>query len=403
LKLTQKAVDSLTLPPGKSDFTFRDDDLKGYGVRMRVGGSKKYVFAYEHGTRQPKVTLGDCSALRERDARKMASELYAKVRLGADPAREKVTARAKGTETVEAALRTYLPARQKKQRPRGYKETERHLLAHARPLHALPLVDIDRREVAGLLTKITASAGEVTANRVRTSLSAFFAWAIVQGLRETNPVLGTTRHVETARERVLSDSEIAAIWTHLDSDDFGAIIRLLLLTGCRANEIGSLRWDEVEGGEIRLAAERTKNGRSHIIPLSDSAQEILDAQANRRPDRNYVFGRTADAPFVGWVKPRHELDKRIAATTGAPLPYWTPHDLRRTAATRLGDLGVLPHVIEAILNHVSGHKAGVAGIYNRATYAAEKRAALTLWAEHVRSVVSAGENKLSAFRYKANH
>ena len=138
----------------------------------------------------------------------------------------------------------------------------------------------------------------------------------------------------------------------------------------------------MSGDAIELPAERTKNGRAHTVPLSEPAQQILDA-VPRRLDRDFIFGRTANAPFVGWSKPRYRLDDLIAERTGARLPHWTPHDLRRTVATRMAEIGVAPHIVEAVLNHVSGHKAGVAGIYNRATYAGEKRAALDRWAEHV--------------------
>jgi integrase len=394
MRLNSKTVKALSLAAGKAEQTFWDDDLPGFGVRLRASGGASWIFQYDHAGRTRKVTLGAVTALPAEMARKTATELYAKVRLGDDPAAAKNAARTKAKDTFAAALKTYLPMRESKQRPRGYVETARHLLNHARPLHALPLVDIERRHVADLLTKTTAATGEVTANRVRTSLSSFFAWTVAQGLRETNPVAGTARHAEKSRERVLTNDELTLIWRHLEDDDFGVILKLLILTAARANEIAALSWHEIVDGEIRLPGDRTKNGNPHIIPLSGAAMAILDRQAERRPGRQYVFGRTADAPFIGMVKPRHKLDERIAAATGAALPHWTPHDIRRTAATAMAEqLGVLPHIIEGILNHVSGHKAGVAGTYNRATYEADKRAALEAWSGHVKSLVAdAGES-----------
>jgi integrase len=154
-----------------------------------------------------------------------------------------------------------------------------------------------------------------------------------------------------------------------------------MLTAQRANEIAELRWDEVHDEQIMLPAERTKNKRPHIIPLSELAKAILGGF--ERGDRTHVFGQF-DTGFQGWHVAKRTLISRIA---GKPLTHWTPHDLRRTAATCMAELGVQPHIVEAVLNHVSGHKGGVAGIYNRATYDKEKREALNLWAEHVMALV----------------
>ena len=125
-----------------------------------------------------------------------------------------------------------------------------------------------------------------------------------------------------------------------------------------------LRWDEVQDEEIALPEARTKNHRAHVIPLSNPARSILDKV--RRDGRTHVFGRD-DTGFQGWGNSKRRLDRGIAEK-GKPLPHWTIHDLRRTVATRMAELGVQPHIIEAVLNHVSGHKSGVAGVYNRATY-----------------------------------
>ena len=141
-------------------------------------------------------------------------------------------------------------------------------------------------------------------------------------------------------------------------------MRLLLLTGQRRNEIADLRWAEIEDGAIVLPKERTKNSREHVVPLSPQALAVLDEQAER-VGRERVFG-DGEGGFSGFSKARERLDE------ASGVAGWTLHDLRRTAATRMADLGVQPHVVESILNHISGHKAGVSGIYNGAAYAAEK-------------------------------
>ena len=158
-----------------------------------------------------------------------------------------------------------------------------------------------------------------------------------------------------------------------------------------------MRWEEIDLASARwcMPPERTKNHRPHEIPLPAPALKII-RELLRQPDRPFLFGE-GQGPFQGWSKARAGLERRAAAA-GHPLAPWRLHDLRRTVATRLAELGGQPHVIEAVLNHVSGHKAGVAGIYNRALYAAEKRQALELWAEHVRSHVDRTEAKVVPLR-----
>jgi integrase len=264
----------------------------------------------------------------------------------------------------------------------------------------MPIATIDQRTWAARLGEITDSKGSVTANRVRSSLSSLYRWAMKEGLvAGANPIALTNKHAEQSRDRVLGDSELAAIWTACRDDDYGRIIWLLALTGQRLTEISGLRWSEVnlQKGLLELPGSRTKNKRAHQIPLSEAVSEILAAQ-RRIEGRDFVFGHREGRPFSGWTKAKVRLDARIAESTGKPLPHWTPHDLRRTCATGMAGLGVQPHVIEAVLNHVSGHRSGVAGIYNRATYAAEKAQALALWAAHVTALITGQESNIVPLR-----
>jgi integrase len=282
-------------------------------------------------------------------------------------------------------------------KPRSLVEVERHLLVHLRPLHSLPLAKIERRTIANRLSSIEQASGNRTRNSVRATLHAMYAWAIQEGMAEFNPVTGTSRAPEKSRDRVLSATEINVIWNALPDDHFGSIMKLLALTGARANEIAALRWDEVHNNMIVLPAERTKNSRSHVIPLSEPARAIINAQPRRTnadgKTRELVFG-FGEGAFAGWGKCRERLNERITKATGKALPHWTPHDLRRTAATMMAELGVQPHVIEAVLNHISGHRAGVAGIYNRASYEREKAIALDLWADHLMAIVEGRESNV---------
>jgi integrase len=176
-----------------------------------------------------------------------------------------------------------------------------------------------------------------------------------------------------SRSRILNDAELAKIWSACGDDDYGRIIRLLALTGQRRDEVGGMRWDELNLGkaEWTIPSARTKNSREHSLPLAPQALALLPP-AN---GREWLFGRGSRG-FQGWSIAKARLDQ----WTGIEFRV---HDLRRTVATGMANLGVLPHVIEAVLNHVGGHRAGVAGIYNRATYAKEMREALEAWADHV--------------------
>jgi integrase len=298
---------------------------------------------------------------------------------GVDPQAAKETAALADAETFGAIIERYLPRKQREMRPKSFQETERHLRHYAKPLHSLPLAEINRRTIAKLLGVIEEN-GFVTRNRCRSSLSAFFAWCVSEGLLDLNPVQGTAKAQENrGRERVLSEAEIATLWRGLGDGRFADVVRLLLLTGQRRNEIGKLRWDEIDidRGMIMLPASRTKNGRAHELPLSHQALAMIQ----RQPQRNSMPFLFSDIEgFRNWDKARSRLDARLG------IASWTLHDLRRTAATQMAELGVLPHVIEAVLNHVSGHKAGVAGVYNRAHYAPEMKIALQKWADHIEAI-----------------
>jgi integrase len=397
MRLTDKSIAALALP-SKAEHRVFDEDIPGFGLRLRAGGAARWIFQYDIAGRTRCMTLGSSKALTATRARATASELYAKVRLGEDPAGAKAEGRVRAGETFKAVLDTYMTGQRNRLKPHSYVQKERHLLKHCSALHGLPLVKVDRRIVAAKLAKLETKSGPIESNRVRASLSAFFSWCISRGFLESNPVVGTERRPEKSRDRVLADAELKAIWTATaGADDYSAIVRLLLLTGCRADEIGSLSWTEVFGDRIVLPGLRTKNSRDHIVPLSAPAQAILEARP-KMLDRNFVFGRPHNkAGFTGWSACKVLLDERIKAS-GAEVEPWCNHDLRRTVATRMGEIGVQPHIIEAVLNHVSGHKAGVAGIYNRATYTAEKQAALTLWADHLMSVVEGKARKVVPFR-----
>lgn len=387
MKLTRPNVARLRLPAGKSDAIIFDDDVPGFGIRLRAGGKRTWIAQYRVGAKQRRVTLGDCRKLDADKARTAARNRLAQVTLGGDPQADKFTARASAATTLGDAVGAYLAGKKTTLRRKSFDETERYLQKSWKPLHGLPVHGIERRAVAIRLAEVAAHNGPIAATRARAALSALFAWAVREGVANENPVIGTNRPAEPrSRDRVLTDAELREVWASCRDDDYGRIIRLLMLTGQRRDEVGAIAWSELdlEDGTWRISRLRTKNGRAHTIALAHAAMAIVE-RVECRPGNDRMFGKS-DGGFGGWSKAKAALDRRIAvgrAATAGPMAPWCVHDLRRTVATRMAELGVLPHVIEALLNHVSGNKAGVAGIYNRSKYEHETRAALVLWADHL--------------------
>lgn len=396
MKLTKATIEGLEVLPGKMERFVWDDAMPGFGLRIRAGGKRVWVVQYRIGKKQRRVTLGTVERLDPEQARKRAKTALAKAHLGTDSQAEKSEERAQASIMLSVVAMDYLGRYAKvKLRESTYRDTERYLLTHWNDLARTPINRITRQDVAVGVAKIAQESGGVAANRARTALGSLFAWAIAEGLADNSPVSGTRKAVdETTRDRVLADQELKLIWECAGDGDFGDIIRLLVLTGQRREEVAAMTWEELNLEEAvwSIGRDRTKNSRPHDIPLTELALQILRAR-KRHDGRDLVFGRSG--PFSGWSKAKTALDRRINEATGNHIAPWRIHDIRRTVATRLADIGVLPHVIEAVLNHVSGHKAGVAGVYNRSSYAAEKHDALIAWAEHLAKFPAQKDNNLA--------
>ena len=365
-KLTKSVVDRL--PPGAICW---DQAVNGFGIR--VGKGKHFLLRYRVSGKQTFRSIGRYGSPWTVDtARNEAIRLLGLLAGGADL----TPVRNEGAIFGEQAQR-YLSLRVRDNRYGTMKILRYHLLVLAKPLHLLVLAEINRLTIAELLGVVEVEHGPVQRNRCRASLSAFWNWLIREGLLEANVVAGTGKAAENnSRDRVLTQEEIRKLWAALGSDAWSDSVRLLLLTGQRKNEIAELRWSEVDFDRrlIVLPAERVKNGREHTLPLSKQALAILKG-ISRSPSGRENDGRV----FAGmsWANRKDTLDARLG------IAHWIIHDLRRTCATGMIELGELPHIVEAVLNHLSGHKASVAGIYNRATYFEPMRDALQKWADHL--------------------
>jgi integrase len=402
VKLTARNIQTLALPAGKTDFIQPDDAVPGLGVRVRLGGSKTWVFQYKIGDQQRRISLGAVSAIDIGRARNTAKDLYAEVRLGRDPAATKADARIKASETFAAVADRFLAYKRARLKGRTYVELERYITRDAKPLHPMQLAEISKRDIATILAATAENSGFASGNRARVSLNTLFVWAMAQGLTEgPNPVAGTLKNPERSRDRVLAPEELRLIWTHASDDHFGSVIKLLMLTGQRLREISELAWSEVDFDKrlITLDGTRTKNGRSHAVPLSGPTYDILAAQPRRVTTAGYrdkIFG-VGSGGFAGFSRAKNALNERITQATGKVLPDWRLHDLRRAYASHSAEIGIEPHHIEAVMNHV-GHQRGVHGIYNRATYEPAKRIALDRWAAVLTAWIEQTENNVTTFR-----
>jgi integrase len=400
MNLTAKSVSALTaLPAGKPDHIEWDDELKGFGFRLRHKGDggqvhRSWVVQYRRAGGTRRVKLGDVAVLSAADARTKAEKILAAVTLGQDPQADRADRRAKDQHSFRSVVDEYLAAKQATLRPRSYYEFRRYLAGplYFKQLQGLPIDTITRKDIAARLVVITRQSGSNTAAHARTVISAFFSWCMQMGYVETNPVIGTIQPKSSpSRLRVLADAELAAIWNACGDDEHGRIVRLMCLSGHRRQEIGGMAWSELdaESGVFVLPAERSKNELEHPLWLPPLAWDIIQA-VPRMANRDQLFGARTDKGFTAWAAGKADLDRKL----GTAVAPFVLHDIRRSVATGMANIGVQPHVIEQILNHVSGHKSGIAGVYNRSSYQREVKAAMALWADHVRTLAEGGERKI---------
>jgi integrase len=403
--LDRATVAKLKLDDGKSDQIFFDADLKGFGFRLRLDGTRErrgWIVQYRIKGRTRRFRIGDYPTVNADQARKKAKTELAKVHLGVDPQAEKEAERAKGSRTLRSVADQYLEMKELEMQRGQYRASSLRVTKiyltrpqYFGPLHSRAVTDITVVDIAGRLNTINKNSGTVTAGRARSALSSMFAWAMRQGFMGPTPhnPASVTENPDDrlSRDRVLKDHELAAIWRACKDDNFGRIVRLLILTACRRAEIGDLRWSEIDrdNGTVTLPKERTKNKHEHVLPITPLASAIINS-VPQRVNRDHVFGDRSVSGFTGWYAAKADLDERLDK-----IATWNLHDFRRSVATWMAEHGnIEPHVVEAVLNHYSGHRGGVAGIYNRAKYARQIRAALTLWDDHLRSLIEGGERKI---------
>ncbi|MGC2082725.1 MAG: tyrosine-type recombinase/integrase [Bradyrhizobium sp.] len=402
LNLTDDKVGKFKLAPDMPDGKIIfDEKLSGFGVRVYRSGSKIWVYQFRLAGRSDKYVIGQVSAIAAIKARAEAKIAAGHVAKGENPNEIRRQAEAKHkeqfgelvTEYLDEKLRPIKPGK-KPMRPRSYAEVKRHLEDHCRPFKYRAIKGISQDDVATLYKKISRSAGPGAASHVWSTGRAFMQWCMGRGILEKNVfALYDGGGTNEPRERTLDDTELAIVWKACSDDQFGNIVKLLILTGARRDEVGHMHVDELTLDSTPwvkpmwlLHEDRAKNRREHLVPLTGHALELLTKATEGR--QAHVFGYGETRGFSGWSKAKAALDKRLKEA-GHELDHWTLHDLRRSFANGLQRLKIEPHVIEACLNHSTSK---LQRTYQTHDYEDERRTALKLWAEHIDAVTRNGHN-----------
>ncbi len=409
--LTDLGIKRLPLPDKRREVP--DGKIGGLYLVAQPSGAKSWALRYRIDGVPKKLTIGPYPALDLATARKRAQEALGDVAGGKDPAAikraTKTAAKAERETQVDRVDRVVglFIERHAKPKTRDWRETERMLTKEVvGRWSGRRLSQIARAHVNEMLDEIIDRGAPIHANRVFAQFRKMSRWAVSRGIVDRSPCEGMTApSPEARRERVLSDDEIRLVWQAFESIGwpFGPIGKLLLLTSARRDEVASMEWRELdmEACTWTLPAARTKNKRQHEIPLSDAAVEIVKALPRVEGKAGLVFSTTGKTAVSGFSRAKSAIDATIlealqesaeaAGSAGEevkPPPRWTFHDLRRTVATNLQALGVRLEVTEAVLNHVSGSRAGIVGVYQRHEYATAKRQALDAWARRLDGIVN---------------
>ena len=265
------------------------------------------------------------------------------------------------------------------------------------------IIEARRIAIPGIVPRNNGRS-EARARKLLIALSTFFDWLHTEHLVKKNPCRDVARPENgTSRDRILTADEVRWFWQAADHERgaYGPLLKLLLLTGARLDEVAGMRRDELsdDGATWNLPGTRTKNKRPHIVPLPPMARNLIATMDGSEHDlgaSNFVFTTIGSRPVSGWSRLKHRIDACMLeiARKGKPdavIEKWRLHDLRRTAVTGMNEIGIAPHIVELIINHISGHRGSVAGVYNRSLMLAERKVALERWAVHVAQLVSGAD------------
>jgi integrase len=385
---TKSAIDALAIPD--NEIVHWDQALPGFGLKVTPKGRKVFIVLYRAGgggSRLRKYTIGPYGRITLHNARIEAQKVLAARFEGRDPATEKLEARRRLTADTVAEVVTLYAKLHLSQRRSGRELTrllQRDLVDR---LGSHSVHGISKRDIIDLVNAVVDRGSPVAANKTLKVVRAFFGWCVGRAILERSPCDGVRAPTaERARDRVLTDGELAAIIRAARQlgGPYGAIVEVLAVTGQRRDEVARMSWDEIdlERRVWTLPAQRTKNDKPHIVQLPDLAVAVIAAQPRARA---LVFSRNRVSPVGDFSSQKRRLDRLCGVL------HWRLHDLRRTMVSGMARLGVAPHVADKILNHVGGTISGVAAVYQRHEFLNERRDALVRWGAHVEGLLREGE------------
>lgn len=387
VKLTTRFIDTVKVEE-RTDF--HDTLVQGLSLRVAPSGTKTWNLFYtrESDNTKQRVKIGRYPAIGLEGARSKALKAMGAVSEGEDPAEDKRARR--GAITVEDLGKLFIDKYAKRHK-KTWQEDERILKNEVYPeIGRMKAEAVKRRDILNIIEAKADEGKGAQSNSILAVVRKMFNWAVDSDYLGASPAVGIKpRGKAVKRDRILSYAEVEKILRSLPgaalSQHTRSIVTLLFLTGQRSGEVCGMRRSEIslDSAIWTIPKERTKNGLAHIVPLSEPALSIVEA-AIKATDPEL-----ADAPLfskIGSPIESNAISQAVRLKLQIGGESWTPHDIRRTVATGMAGIGVQPHIVEAVLNHISGFKAGVAGVYNRQRYEPEKRQALIAWAE-----------KLSAF------
>lgn len=388
-------------PTGKVT-DYREANSHGFGIRVLPNGTKKFFYVYNLDRKRRFLNLGvykdtqHKSGVSLAEARISFVKARSEVLKGIDPLLEKDKLKAERDRTPFIAdfVKEYIQ-QYAKVRTRGWRETERVLLKEIVPRWGNRKINnVKKRDLVLLLDEIKERGSHVMANRTLAYTRGMFSYAVERDVLEANPFMGMKQpNQEHSRERVLSDCEIYTLWHNLPnanmSDDIQNALKLILITGQRPGEVIGMHSREIDSRWWTIPAERSKNRQAHRVYLTEMAMEIIGDKTG------YIFESTSNPGNPFEVRTMTASIKRNLPHTAystipdqLKIPHFIPHDLRRTVATKLAEIGIPGDIIDRVQNHVSKQKAGVGHIYNRYSYDKEKQSALEAWAKILASTIN---------------
>ena len=384
IKLSKRVIEELE--PMEKDQFYWDTGITGLALKVTPKGKKTFLVQYRpggRGTPTRKMFIGPFGEVTFHKAQTEAKRILGLRAEGRDPAFEKQQAKHRAISNRFSDVASDFLTKHVSQN-RTADETARILKRDVLPKWGKRGIhEIGKRDVNDLLDAVVARGSHVMANRLLAVLRKLFNWSVSRGIITASPCEGLSApYREKARDRVLSNDELVAIINTAKQmgGAFGSIIRMLILTAQRRNEVSEMAWDELDldNNQWEIPSSRTKNEKPHTVHLSDQAAAVVSDISGIG---SFVFTSNGKTPFSGFSKSKKRLDELSGVSE------WRLHDIRRTVTSGMAQLGIQPHIADKILNHQSGTISGVAAVYQRHKFLKERKTALNAWGNYVQSLL----------------